>query len=97
MIVGIYHNISDPPKFGEVAMKIESVIKEGRLPRGIKALTFVPSTDGRKAFCLWEADSLSSLKSFLEPYTGSVARNDYFEVDTQKAENLPQEMVAHAV
>jgi hypothetical protein len=97
MIVGIYHNISDPQKFGGVVSKIDGLIKAGRLPQGIKALTFAPSTDGRKAFCLWEADSLSSLRSFLEPYTGSVARNDYFEVDTQKAENLPHEMLAHAV
>jgi hypothetical protein len=97
MIVGIYHNISDPQKFGEVVMKIDTLIKDNRLPSGIKALTFAPSTDGRKAFCLWEADSLSSLRSFLEPYTGLVARNDYFEVDTHKAENLPHELLAHAV
>ncbi len=96
MIVGIYHNISDPQKFGEVATKIDDLIKGGRLPRGIKPLTFAPSTDGRKAFCLWEVDSLSSLRSFLEPYINSVARNDYFEVDTQRAENLPHEMLAHA-
>lgn len=97
MIVGIYHNISNPQKFGEVVTTIDGLIKESRLPKGIKALTFAPSKDGRKAFCLWEADSTSSLRSFLEPYTGTVARNDYFEVDTQKAENLPQEMVGHAL
>ncbi len=97
MIVGIFHNITEPQKFWDVATKLDAVIKEGRLPNGIKALTFAPSTDGRKAFCMWEADSLSSLRSFLEPYTGSVARNEYFEVDAQKAENLPQELVTHAV
>ncbi len=96
MIVGIYHNINDPQKFGEVVSKIDGLIKEGKLPRGIKPLTFAPSTDGRKAFCLWEVDSLSNLRSFLEPYINSVARNDYFEVDTQKAENLPHEMLARA-
>ncbi len=97
MIVGVYHSISDSRKFWEIAGQIEGVIKEGRLPKGVKALTFAPSTDGRRAFCMGEADSLSSLRSFLEPYTGSVARNEYFEVDTHKAEGLPQEMVAHTV
>ena len=96
MIVGIYHNISDPQKFGEVAKKIDGLIKENKLPNGIKALTFAPSTDGRKALCLWEADSLNSVRSFLEPWTGSVSRNEYFEVDAGKAEGLPHEMLAHA-
>jgi hypothetical protein len=95
MIVGIYHNISNPEQFGEVTNTIESLIKEGRLPAGIKPITYAPSQDGRKAFCLWEADSLSALRTFLEPYTGSVARNDYFEVDTHLAQNLPQEMELH--
>ncbi len=97
MIVGVYHSINDSQKFWEIAGQIDSVIKESRLPRGLKALTFAPSKDGRRAFCLWEADSTSSVRSFLEPYTGSAARNEYFEVDTQKAEGLPQEMVGHTV
>jgi hypothetical protein len=70
MIVGIYHSISNPQKFGEVVGKVDTMIKDGRLPNGIKGLTFAPSTDGRRAFCLWEASSVNGLKSFLEPLTG---------------------------
>jgi hypothetical protein len=95
MIVGIYHSISNPQKFGEVVGKVDTMIKEGRLPNGIKGLTFAPSTDGRRAFCLWEASSVNGLKSFLEPLTGTVAHNEYFEVDGNKAEGLPQEALAH--
>lgn len=96
MIVGIYHSITNPPKFGETAAKVDALIKEDKLPNGIKGLSFAPSTDGRKAFCLWEADSVESLRAFVEPLTGSVARNEYFEVDPQKAEGLPQEAATHA-
>lgn len=96
MIVGIYHTITDTQKFWEVAGKVDTMNKGGKLPKGIKGLTFAPSTDGRKAFCLWEADSINSLKSLLEPLTGTAARNEYFEVDAQKSEGLPQEPVTHA-
>jgi DNA polymerase/3'-5' exonuclease PolX len=90
MLVAIYHDISDPKKFGEVVEQVNTMIQEGKLPSGIKPLSFLPSTDMRKCHCLWESASVDSLKRFLEPITGSGSRNEYFEVNRQIAQGVPE-------
>jgi len=96
MIVAIHHDIKARRKFGEVVTKIGTMIEGNPLPEGIKPLTFLPSTDGSKALCVWEVDSVETLKTFLEPQTGQFARNEHFEVDAEKAQGLPQGATAEA-
>jgi hypothetical protein len=85
----IHHDISDPAKWDQTTKKIMSMIEQGRLPRGLKALEYLPSVDGRKADCVWEADSLELLKQFIErEVTG--ARNEYFEIKSGAAIGLPK-------
>jgi hypothetical protein len=90
MNVVINHQINDPAKWDRTAKNILSMIEQHRLPRGLKPLQYLPSLDGHKAVCLWETDSMNSLREFLDRETGGSARNEYFEVNTEQAVGLPK-------
>lgn len=64
-------------------------MQRGQLPAGLKGLMYLPSQDGRQAECLWEADSLDHLKSFMDRETGQAAKNEYFTVNETAAVGLP--------
>ena len=89
MFVAIHHNITDPKKWEGVTTELTPLIEQGQLPKGIKACQYLPSVDGRKADCLWEADSVEQLRGFLEPYTAAAARNEYFQISVEHAMGLP--------
>ena len=95
MIVAIRHNITDPKKWEEAGNKIFPMIQEGKLPKGLKALCYLPGTDGRKADCVWETNSVEDLKRFLDPLTAPAARNEYIQINAEQAMGLPVE--EHAV
>jgi DNA polymerase/3'-5' exonuclease PolX len=67
-----------------------SMIDQRRLPKGLKPLEYLPSVDGRKAVCVWEAVSLNALRQFIDRETADAARNDYFEVNVANAVGLPK-------
>ena len=45
--------------------------------------------DGRKAICIWEAGSIETLKTYLDPMLGPDAHNQYFEVVNKEGIALP--------
>ena len=92
MFVAIHHTITDPKRWGEILQKLEPMIEGGQLPQGIKPLFYLPSTDGRRADCVWEANSVESLKQFLSPHLAGASQDDYFQVNTELAMGIP----AHA-
>lgn len=97
MFVAIHHNITDPKRWEESTSQIGPMVEQGRLPKGLKALFYLPSTDGRKADCVWETDTLENLKRFLEPMISESAQNEYFQINVEHAFGLPvskQEQVA---
>jgi len=97
MHVAVHHIITDQQKWGQVTNKMMEVVERGGLPQGLKALMYLPGADGRKADCLWEAQSVDTLKNFLDREIGSAARNDYFQINTAAAFGLPgQEEVRKA-
>ena len=89
MFVVIHHNITDTKRWGEITEKIGTMVERKQLPKGLCGLSYLPSTDGRHADCLWEVDSLDNLKRFLDPEIATAARNEYFQVDAAHAFGLP--------
>ena len=92
MHVVVLHRITDSEKFfsidaGEVA---------GGGPEGVQGVQFFPSTEKDSAVCLWETDSVDTLREYLDPATEGVAENTYFEVDSEQAMGLPQASAAGA-
>jgi hypothetical protein len=92
MHIVVQHRITDPEKFSSV--DAEEFV--GGAPPGVQGRQFFPATDGSAATCLWEADSVDTLRDFLDSATAGVAENTYFEVDTQRAMGLPQAAAAGA-
>jgi len=97
MHVAINHAITDPAKWDASVRNIMSMIDQNKLPAGLKPLQFLPSTDGRQANCVWEADSLDQVRQFVDKQT-SGARNEYFQVKADAAIGLPtgEPVAAHA-
>ena len=90
MHVVIHHNVSDPMKWERSHKNIMSMIEQHRLPAGLKPLEYLPSVDGRKADCVWEAPSVGALQKFIDGETTGAARNEYFEVKDEVAIGLPK-------
>jgi len=88
MHVIIQHAINDSAKWEASVRKIMSLIEERRVPAGLKPLQYLPSTDGRNANCVWEADSMAQIKQFVDRETAG-ARNDYFQIKADAAIGLP--------
>jgi hypothetical protein len=92
MHIAVVHRITDPEKF--FSMDAEEVAGGG--PPDVQGRQFFPSTEGSTAVCLWEADSIDSLRNYLDPATAGAAENSYFEVDTERAMGLPAAAAAGA-
>jgi hypothetical protein len=90
MQVGIYHTINDAKKWEQTKQRVMSKIEGGTLPAGVKPVLYIPGINSKTTFCLWEADSIDSVKKFVDAESGTAARNEYFEVDAKNAIGLPE-------
>ncbi|MGD0744777.1 MAG: hypothetical protein ABSA45_06445 [Verrucomicrobiota bacterium] len=89
MHITIHHTITDQQKWEQGSKRIMELAEQGRLPQGLKGLMFLPSVDGRRADCLWEANSMEALRTFIDRETAGGARNEYFQVNDAAAMGLP--------
>ena len=84
MYVVVQHQIHDPAAFWS------RVSQAPELPAGVTLHSSYPSSDGSRAVCLWEADSVESVRSLVESVVGDLSTNDYFEVGAERAMGLPR-------
>jgi hypothetical protein len=78
----VQHTISDPDSFW-------NAVDPAALPQALKLHHTFPTRDGSHAACLWEADSTSAVRDFLEPVIGRYSRNEYFAVENREGVALP--------
>lgn len=90
MHIGIHHTINDPKKWEQGTQSVMSKVRGGTLPAGMKPLLFIPAANQKTTFCVWEADSVDTVRRFIDRETGTAARNEYFEVDTKNSIGLPE-------
>lgn len=84
MYILVQHTVSDPTTVWSRAQQgVE------RIPAHLTLHHSIPTRDGRKAVCVWEAASIDALKSFLDPMLGPDAHNQYFEVVNKEGIALP--------
>ena|SRR5258705_12536646 len=95
MYVSVHHNITNPQEWAKTTRNIMAMTEQGRLPNGLKGLMYLPAVDGRRADCVWEANSVDALKNFLDRETGSAARNEYIQIKEADAFGLPGHEVLH--
>ncbi len=89
MHVVAIHEISDPTTFWAAAQELQ-------LPDGVAIHSTIPNTDGTRAVCVWEADSVDTVRDIVEREAGHVSTNEYFPVDEEHAMGLPGAAIASA-
>ena len=83
------HQISDPEKFWSLAQELE-------LPQGTALHTVAPNQDGTRAICVWETDSVDTVRDFVESAAGDISNNEFYAVNDQTAVGLPAASVGAA-
>ena len=76
MYVLVQHYISEPAVFWSAVQHSLPT-----LPPFLRLHHVFPTPDGTHAVCVWEADGIRDVKSFLESYVGHASRNLYFPVE----------------
>jgi hypothetical protein len=79
MHVVAIHSISDPRAFWGGQLD---------LPEGTTLPTAVPSEDGTRGICIFESDSVDTVRTLVDSATGQISRNEFFAVDEQNAQGL---------
>ena len=86
MLVIAQHTVLDP-EFWQIAASAQ-------IPETLKLHQVAPSADGSRGVCIWEADSVESVRDFVDPAVKHVSRNEYFAVDAGHGLGLPAETLA---
>jgi hypothetical protein len=81
MYITVIHDIRDPEKFW-------ATVEASDLPEGVTIHSVLPNRNGTRSVCLWEAESLETVRSLVETTVGEWSMNDFFEVG-EKATGLP--------
>lgn len=86
MIIVVNHKINNPADFWASA---QAAIPE--LPvNGVKRIIQVlPNHDNTECTCLWEADSIESLNSYLREKVKDWSKEEYYEVNASAAMGMP--------
>lgn len=86
MIISVNHKINNPENFWKSAQDNLPNLPEGGVQRVLQAL---PNGDMSQATCLWEADSIDSLNTYLRDKVKNWSEETYFEVNTANAIGCP--------
>ena len=85
--VVVHHRLTDAQTaFARGADLLEG---KGAAP-GVRVLQFYPSQDQSAVACLWEADSVDTVREYVDSTLGDSSENSYFAVDADQARGLPQ-------
>ncbi len=84
MFIRVNHTISNPGEFWQRAQQ-----SLPNLPNGLKIHAVYPNETMNDATCIWEAESVETLKTYLEENTGDVSNNQYMPINAANAMGLP--------
>lgn len=93
MYVGVVHKVEDPQA---MLSRGEPLNDPANAPAGVRPLQFFPAKDLTAATCLWESDSVETLRDYIDGTLGDSCENSYFEISTEHAQGLPQQENARA-
>ena len=82
MYVIAIHDISDPDAFWAEAQQLD-------IPDGMELPTVAPSSDGKRAICIWKGDSVDAVRELVDGASEGIATQEYFEVNDENAQGLP--------
>nr|WP_297419299.1 hypothetical protein [uncultured Nocardioides sp.] len=82
MYVVVQHTFLEPD---EASSRGEKLIRNEGAPEGTRGLQFYPARDWSVATCLWEANSVADVQSYVDDTLGDSSRNLCYEVDAANA------------
>ena len=77
MFATVLHHIHDPKGFDAAEQKA----LEAGLPSGVALPIHATTIDQSFGVCIWEGDSIESVRAVAEGAVGPWARNEYFEMN----------------
>jgi hypothetical protein len=89
MYILVHHTISDPSTFWNAA-------DPTAFPAQVKLHHTFPTPDGSRAVCVWEADSVETLRGVLEPVIGRISRNEYLQIENREGFARPSRLASVA-
>ena len=75
--VSVIHRISDPEGFEAAEQKA----LESGLPEGFSLPIHAATPDHTTGICIWQGESVESVKELVESVVGPYSDNEYFEVE----------------
>ena len=76
MYVLVYHRIREPVAFWRIRERPDL-----RRPVHLRLVHALPSRDHKVLCCLWESDSLETVRSYADGTYGSLCQSEYHEID----------------
>ena len=80
MKVFAIHSVSDPAAFWSGKLD---------LPKGTELTVVVPSADGTRGVCIFDSDSVTTVRNLVDGATGAISVNEYYAVNEGNALGLP--------
>ena len=86
MIIVVNHKINNPADFWASAQKSLPELPASGVQR---VLQVMPNTDMTQATCVWEADSIDSLNTYLRSKVSDWSEETYYELNGAAAMGVP--------
>jgi len=86
MIIVVHHKINNPADFWAAAQKSLPELPADGVNR---ILQVMPNSDMTEATCLWDADSIELLDSYLRSKVSDWSQETYYELNTAAAMGVP--------
>ena len=85
MIILVNHKINNPGAFWQSAQENIPKLPEANVTR---VLQVIPNGDMTEATCIWEADNIETLNSYLRSKVGSNSHEMFYEVNVANSMGL---------
>ena len=86
MIIVVHHQINNPGDFWASAQQSLPQLPADGVKRVLQVL---PNSDMTEATCLWEADNIEVLDSYLRSKVSDWSKETYYELNTGAAMGVP--------
>lgn len=93
MYVAVLHEFQDPPT---AFARGEKLVMNEDAPAGVRGLQFYPSTDGARAACLWESESVDAVREYVDSTLGDSSVNTCWEGRRRSGVRRAAPRAAHA-
>ena len=72
MLVFAIHQVSEPELFWSGQLD---------LPQGTELRAAIPSDDGRRGVCIFESDSVDTVRNVVDRATSTVSKNEFYAIN----------------